>query len=92
LKFVPQFVILVASYVTFSSIVTYQMIFFFSNLVRYESYDESSQVMKLVKVESHVCYVYVFNNLQQQRSISYKMGNLCRYAVPLDSGLLSGFY
>jgi len=78
--------------VTFSSIVTYQMIFFFSNLVRYESYDESSQVMKLVKVESHVCYVYVFNNLQQQRSISYKMGNLCRYAVPLDSGLLSGFY
>ena len=58
----------------------------------YESYDENSPVTKLVKVESHVCYVYVFNNLQNQRSISDRVGNLGRYAVPLDSGLLSGFY
>jgi hypothetical protein len=32
----------------------------------YESYDESSPVTKLVKVESHVCYVYVFNNLNSK--------------------------
>jgi hypothetical protein len=35
-----------------------------------ESYDESGPVTKLVKVESHVCYVHIFNNLQQQMSIS----------------------
>jgi hypothetical protein len=58
----------------------------------YEIYDESRPVTKLVKVESHIRYVYVFNNLQQQRSISDRLGNLGRYAVPLDSGLLLGFY
>jgi hypothetical protein len=46
----------------------------------------------LVKVESRVCYVNFFNSLQQQRSISDRLGNLGRYLVPLDSGLLSGIY
>jgi hypothetical protein len=36
----------------------------------YESYDESVLVTKLVKVESHVRYVHIFNKLQQQSSIS----------------------